>query len=78
MDSSVSLLSDESAEIMLNAIRLPPATTSPSCSTICSALVASSWEKSAAPKMPLSWVWASIIAGPAAFTKAAWALRTAP
>jgi hypothetical protein len=77
MVSSVSLLSDESAAIILNAVRLPAAMMSLICSTVFSALVASSWEKLAAPKMLLSWVWASTIAGAAALTKPAWAVRSA-
>ena len=75
--SSVSLLVADSAAVMLEAIRLLLAMTLPSCSTVRAAAVASSVEGSAEPRIALSWLWASIIAGAEAATNSACALRSA-
>ena len=75
--SSVSLLLADSAAAMLDVIRLPPAITLPSCSTMRAAAVASSMTGSTAVSMALSRLWASNISGIEAATKSACALRSA-
>ena len=62
--SSVSLLFADSAAVMSDAIRLPLATTLPSCSTVRAARMASSLARDRrSVRIALSWLWASIIAG---------------
>ncbi|MHC2688380.1 hypothetical protein ACVME9_000871 [Bradyrhizobium liaoningense] len=77
MSSSLSLVFADSAALMLAAARLPLATTLPSWPTVCAASVASAADRSAEPRMALTRVWASSIAGLAAPTNALCALRRA-
>jgi hypothetical protein len=62
---SVSLLLADSAAAMFDVIRLPPAITLPSCSTMRAAAVAASMTGSTAVSMALSRLWASNISGSA-------------